>query len=179
MYVASLYSQRRHDDASSYPIGIILIVAITVLLALLVLLMFQIPPLAWNMEKEIPAIFTITAIKSVDELTGTMNYDSRVLLLHTGKSDFQNKNLKAGFLKNGQTVSCTIATLNGHDFISTSHNGIQWMGGSGCSGMTWSPGEQICIDFSDGTFHPGDKVQMDIIDKGSNVTISRHVYMYQ
>ena len=167
------------DDASSYPIGVILMVAITFLLALLVLLMLQIQPLAWNMEREIPVIFTITSIKSVDELTGHLNYDSRVLLLHTGKADVQNKNLKARFLKNGQTVSCTIATMNGHDFISTSLTGIQWMGGSGCSGATWSPGEQICIDFSDGTFHPGDRVQMDIIDKVTNVTISRHVYMYE
>ncbi len=91
-------------------------VAITFLLALLVLLMLQIQPLAWNMEKEIPVIFTITSIKSVDELTGHLNYDSRVLLLHTGKTDVQNKNLKARFLKNGQPVSCTIATMNGHDY---------------------------------------------------------------
>lgn len=154
-------------------------VAITFLLALLVLLMLQFQPLSWNMEKEIPVIFTITSIKSVDELTGYLNYDSRVLLLHTGKVDVQNKNLKARFLKNGQTVSCTIATMNGYDFISTSHTGVQWMGGSGCSGATWSPGEQICIDFSDGTFRPGDRVQMDIIDKVTNVTISRHVYMYE
>jgi hypothetical protein len=53
------------------------------------------------------------------------------------------------------------------------------MGGSGCSGATWSPGEQICIDFSDGTYHPGDSIQMDIIDKTKNVTISRHVYRYE
>jgi len=174
-----LYSHSRFDDASSYLIGVILLVAITCLLALIVLLLLQIQPFTLNMEKEIPVIFTITSIKSVDELSGHQNYDSRVLLLHSGKSDFQNKNLKAGFLKNGQPVSCTIATMNGHDFISTSHTGVQWMGGSGCSGATWSPGEQICIDFSDGTFHPGDKVQMDIIDKGSNMTISRHVYTYQ
>jgi hypothetical protein len=179
MYVASLYLQNIHDDASSYPIGVILLVAITFLLALLVLLMIQVQPFTWNMEREIPKIFTITSIKSVDEVTGHLNYDSRVLLLHTGKAEVQNKNLKARFLKNGQPVSCTIATMNGHDFISTSHTGVQWMGGSGCSGATWSPGEQICIDFSDGTFRPGDRVQMDIIDKVTNVTISRHVYMYE
>jgi hypothetical protein len=174
-----LYSQSRFDDGSSYQIGIILLVAITCLLALIVLLMLQIQPFTWNMEKEIPVIFTITSIKSIDELTGQQNYDSRVLLFHSGNEDIQNKNLKAKFLKNGQPVSCTIATMNGHDFISTSHYGVQWMGGSGCSGATWSPGEQICIDFSDGTFHPGDSVQMDIIDKGTNITISRHVYTYK
>ncbi len=173
-----MYSECRNDNATSGQIGVILLVAITILLALLILLMIQIPSFALNMEKEIPVIFAITGLENVDELTGQNNYDSRVLLLHTGREDYPNKNLKARFLKNGQPVLCTIATMNGHDFISTSHTGIQWMGGSGCSGETWSPGERICIDFSDGTFHPGDRVQMDIIDKGTNMTISRHIYMY-
>jgi hypothetical protein len=69
--------------------------------------MLQIQPFTWNMEKEIPVIFTITSIKSIDELTGQQNYDSRVLLFHSGNEDIQNKNLKAKFLKNGQPVSCT------------------------------------------------------------------------
>ena len=71
------------------------------------------------MEREIPVIFVITSLESVDELTGYMNYDSRVLRGHTGVADYQNKNLKAKFLKNAQPVTCTIATMNGHDFIDT------------------------------------------------------------
>ena len=167
---------RQEDEASSYPIAVILLVAITCLLALLILLMIRIPPISLNMEREIPVIFAIISMESVDELTGHLNYDSRVLIRHTGIEDYPNKNLKAKFFKNTQPVTCTIATLNGHDFISTAHTGIQWMGGSGCSGITWSPGEQICIDFSDGTFHPGDSIQMDIIDTVTNSTISRHFY---
>jgi hypothetical protein len=66
----------RNADASSYPVGIILLVAITFLLALLVLLMVQIQPFAWNMEKDIPAIFTITAIQGVDEITGHIDRKS-------------------------------------------------------------------------------------------------------
>lgn len=173
-----MYSGHRNADASSYPVGIILLVAITFLLALLVLLMVQVQPFAWNGEKEIPAIFIITAIQGVDEITGHMNYDSRLLLLHTGTADYQNRNLTARIVKNGEPVSCTIATMNGHDFISTSHNGVQWMGGSGCSGETWSPQEKICIDFSDGTFHPYDVVQIDVIDKVTDVIISRHAFRY-
>jgi hypothetical protein len=174
----SVNSGHRNTDASSYPVGIILLVAITFLLALLVLLMVQIQPFAWNMEKEIPEIFTITAIESVDEITGHLNYDSRVILLHTGTADYQNRNLKANFFKNGQPLPCTIVTMNGNDFISTVHNGVQWMGGSGCSEATWSPGERIRIDFSDGTFHPGDVVQIDVIDKVTDVIISRHAFRY-
>jgi len=177
LQLASLYSLIRNDDATSYPIGVILSVAITVMLALIVLLLLQVQPFTLNVEK-IPVIFTITSIESVDELTGHMNYDSRVLLLHTGKTDFQNKNLKAIFSKNGQLVPCVIATMNGNDFISTVHSGVQWMGGPGCSGALWSQGEPICIDFSDGTFHPGDNVQMDIVDKETNVIISRYEYRY-
>jgi hypothetical protein len=153
-------------------------VAITFLLALLVLLMVQIQPFAWNTEKEIPAIFTISAIKGVDEITGHMNYDSRMLLLHTGTAEYQNRNLKAKILKNGELLSCSITTMNGDDFISTSHYGVQWMGGSGCSGDYWSPNEQIRIDFSDGTFRPGDVVQIDVIDKVTDVIISRHAFRY-
>jgi hypothetical protein len=169
-------NNRQGDDASSYPIAVILMVAITCLLALLILLMIRIPPISLNMESEIPVIFAITSLESVDELTGHMSYDSRMLIRHTGIEDYPNKNLKAKFFKNTQPVTCSIATLNGHDFISTSHTGIQWMGGSGCSGVTFRPEEQICIDFSDGTFHPGDSIQMDIIDKETNSTISRHFY---
>jgi len=165
-------------DASSYPVGVILLVAITFLLALLVLLLVQFQPFALNMEREIPAIFKITSIQGVDEITGHMNYDSRLILLHTGTTVYQNRNLKAGVTKNGERVSCMISTMNGHDFISTSHTGIQWMGGSGCSGETWSPHEQIAIDFSDGTFHPGDLIQIDVIDKITNTTISMHVFKY-
>ena len=174
----SMNSGPVNADASSYPVGVILLVAITCLLALLVLLMVQFQPFTLNMEKEIPAIFTITSIRGVDEITGHMNYDSRLMLLHTGTADFQNRNLKAGIIKNGELVSCTISTMNGHDFISTSHTGVQWMGGSGCSGETWSPHEQIAIDFADGTFHPGDLVQIDIIDKVTNTTLSRHAFRY-
>ncbi len=167
----------RNDGAVSQPIGVILIVTITIVLALLVLLMMNFQLFATSPEEGIPEIFTITAIESSDEITGHLNFDSRVILLHTGASAFQNNNLKARFFKNGQPVSASIITMNGHDFISTSHFGVQWMGGSGCSGTTWSPGERICIDFSDGTFHPGERVQVDIIDKEKDLLISRHTYL--
>lgn len=154
-------------------------VAVTILLALLLLLMLSVQPFFWYMPKEIPVIFTITAIERTDEITGHLNFDSRVILLHTGEIVYQNRNLTAEFFKNGQPVSCRIITMNGHDFIDTAHFGVQWMGGSGCSGATWNPGERICIDFTDGTFHPGDKVQVDILDKNSEAIISQHIFRYE
>ena len=154
-------------------------VSVTFLLALLVLLMMTIQPFAWSMEKEIPEIFTITSIESVDEITGHLNFDSRVILLHSGEIAYQNRNLTAKFLRNGQPVSCAITTMNGHDFIDTVHWGVQWMGGMGCSGATWSPGAMIRIDFTDGTFHPGDRVQVDIFNKNGNEIISRYIFRYE
>jgi hypothetical protein len=174
-----VYSYCRKDNAASDSFGVILMVAVTILLALLILLMINIQPFAWNMENKIPEIFTITAVESVDEITGHLNFDSRVILLHTGQIAYQNRNLTARFFKNELPVSSSIITMNGHDFISTSHYSVQWMGGSGCSGETWNPGERICIDFADGTFHPGDRVQVDILDKNRNIVISRHTFRYE
>jgi hypothetical protein len=164
-----------NPDASSHSIATILMVAVTILLALLVLLLFHMPSLEYTTEM-VPAIFTITGIDTVDEITGLLNYDSRVMLIHTGTLNYENKNLKATFYKNGQLVNANIATMNGHDFISTAHVGVQWMGGSGCSGVTWAPVEQIVIDFTDGTYYPGDTVQVDIFDNSTGRIISRHIY---
>lgn len=162
-------------DGTSQTIGSILVVAITIVLALLVLLLFHIPALDYELTP-IPAIFTITNILHDDEITGVTNYDSRMIVLHTGTVSYENANLKANLFKNGQPVSCVIETLNGNDFISTVHLGVQWIGGAGCSGTMWAPGEMTAIDFTDGTFQPGDSVQIDIVDKNMNQIISRHVY---
>ena len=60
--------------------------------------------------------------------------------------------------------------------MSTVHLGVQWIGRAGCSGDTWLPGEIGVFDLTDGTFHPGDTVQLDIIDKTTDEIISRHIY---
>jgi hypothetical protein len=153
-------------------------VAVTILLALVVLLLINVQFLAWSMEKAIPEIFIITTVESRDEITGHLNFDSRVILLHTGGANYQNNNLKAKFFRNGYPLSSSIVTMNGYDFISTHHYGVQWMGGSGCSGATWNPGERICLDFTDGTFHHGDTIRVDIVDKKLDVIISRHEFLY-
>jgi hypothetical protein len=163
------------SDAISPAIGTILLVAITIILALFILLLFWIPPLTFDFSP-VPSIIVITTIQNTDEITNQLNYDSRVILLHRGTLTYPNKNLKAKFFKNGQLVNANIETMNGHDFISTSHVGVQYMGGSGCSGTTWEPGEKIVIDFTDGTFRPGDNVQVDITDIITGKTLSRHIY---
>jgi hypothetical protein len=92
--------------------------------------------------------------------------------------DYQNRKLRAVFYRDWVEIPAAIQTLNGNEFISTAHFGVQWIGGTGSAGQFWSPAERICIDFADGTFHPGESVRVDIIDKISNVEISRHTYQY-
>ena len=91
-------------DATPQTIGSILMVAITIVLALLVLLLFHIPSLDYDMSP-VPQILIITGIYDVDDITGLLNYDSRVLLVNSDTLDYTNGNLKAVFLKNGQPVS--------------------------------------------------------------------------
>ena len=165
------------DHASSHTVATILLVAITIILVALILLLclrfFPLPE--WKITT-IPAIFVITNVIHVDDYTGKLNYDSRLIIIHKGTISYKNSNLKATVYRNGKPLNCVISTMNGHDFISTAHFGVQWMGGAGCSGNTWTPGEMTAIDFTDGTFHPGDSVQLDIIEKSSNQILSRHVY---
>jgi len=143
--------------------------------AIVLALLLVLPSLAWD-NGEIPAIFKITSISHVDEKTGALNYDSRVIILHTGLAPFQNENLIAKFFKNEQPVPCKILTMHGEDFIPTHHFGIQTISGEGCKGTTWLPGERVALDFNDKTFHPGDLVTAEIYDTTTGKIISRHSY---
>jgi len=121
-------------------------------------------------EEEVPAIFKITSI------THGTKYESKVVLLHTGTVTYTNSNLMAKFYKNDQLLHADILTMHGEDFIPTQHHGVQTMGGAGCSGNTWLPGERIALDFSDRTFHPDDMVMAEIYDTTTGLIISRHSF---
>jgi hypothetical protein len=163
-----------HSPGVSPVVATLLLVALTLLLALLVLLLFSLP--SWEVGDP-PAIFVITGIDHHSDLAPyRFNYDSRVILVNTGAKSYENRLLKAIFYRNRVQMNAVITTLDGHEFISTRHYGIQWIGGSGCSGGTWTPGESTVIDFTDGTFRPGDLVQVDIVDTATQRTISRHRY---
>jgi hypothetical protein len=146
-------------------------VAITFLLALMI--SFMIP----NMEMfKQPSFLEIKKVYSSNE-AGILNYDSRVLLYHHGTERLENDRLMASFYRNDQKLNCRISTMNGHNFIPTVHVGIQTMAGSGCTGTWWEPGEQIMIDFSDGTFHPGDNIRFEVNQKPSGTLISSYNYV--
>jgi hypothetical protein len=40
----------------------------------------------------------------------------------------------------------------------------------------WYPDQQLYIDFSDGTFRPGDTIRIEIYDKKTGKIISRDTY---
>lgn len=164
-----------HDDATSPVTGLILNIGITIILAALVLLLFQMPNFALQ-DAAVPEIFKIDSIRHVDEY-GQLNYDSRMVLIHTGSVDYQNRNLMGKILKNAVPLNFGIATLNGYDYINYAHTqGVHIMGGQGCSGDLWTPGEMIYIEFSHGTFHPGESVTFEVFDNTTNHIISRHTY---
>ena len=168
-------SQYLNNEAVSQPVAVLLLVAITVILAALVLLLIHLPSFDLGMIAT-PSIFQILGVYHQDE-QGRINYDSRVILINNGKNPFENKNLKAEFFRNGKKIPVVIETMNGDLFISTHHQGVQTMGGLGCSGTTWLPQEKISIDFSDGTFHPGDRIRIEVIEKPSGKLVSSHAFL--
>jgi flagellin-like protein len=163
------------DNAVSHPVAILLLVAITVILAALVALLIQLPSFDTGMLIT-PSFLQILYVYHTDE-QGSLNYDSRIILINNGSDSLGNSNLSAEFFRNGTKIPATVETMNGDLFISTHHYGIQTMGGLGCSGSTWLPKEKIVLDFSDGTFHPGDSIQMNIFSKTSGTLISRHTFI--
>jgi len=159
------------DEGVSNPVGIILMVALTVLLAALIL--FSLFP---DLFDTVPSLIQITAVRHYDDQTGRLNYDSRVILIYSGKERLNNTCLHAVFYRNEQPLPAEISTLNGNQFINTIHTGVQWIGGEGCRDGGWCPNQMISIDLADQTFIPGDMVRLDVIEIPGNRIISRSRY---
>ena len=150
----------------------IILVAITVILASMVLLLFQMPSFVSRTQP--PPVFIISNVVHTDSQTGALDYDSRLVILHNGTKNYQNNNLSANVYRNGGDWSCYIETLNGEHFIPTHHYKIERISGSGCSGNLFTPGEQLVVNLKDGIFHPGDIARFDVIDTPSGAVISSH-----
>lgn len=157
------------DQASSPVTGVVLMIAITLILAILVLLlMVQMPSL---LDTSVPAIFKITKIKHQG---GAWNLDSYMVVMNTGTIGYMNKNLYAKTYRNGEELNCRIPTLNGYDFIHGSHHyDVQNLGSTG---ETWYPLATIYIDYEDRTFRPGDYVTFEVYDNTTKQIISRHSF---
>ncbi|MDK2890383.1 MAG: hypothetical protein PWR21_1015 [Methanoculleus sp.] len=148
-------------------------VAVTIILAALVLLMLlaMVPSWSWTEAPQPPIV--ITGIAHTSEETGQLTYASRVTLKNNGSTVYENDCLKAIFYKNGQNV-CIVQTLNGHLLISSHHYGVKFLEGEGCRTPYWNPGEEMTADLSDGTFYPGAEVTVEIVDKRDGKVVSKH-----
>jgi hypothetical protein len=160
------------DRAFSEVHAVLLLVAITCLLALLVLLFFKMPVMEWE-GPALPAVL----IESVDHVSDRspygLNYDSRMTLYHNGSARFENDRIKAVIYRNGERV-CIIPTLNGYRYIQSHHYGSERIEGDGCCTPYWNPHERIEIDITDGTLYPGVDVTVEIVDRDTNRILSTH-----
>lgn len=161
------------ETALSDTHGVFLMVAVTVILAaiLLLLLLSMFPAGSW-VEPPQPSII-ITDISHVSTGTGTLTYASRVTLKNNGSTIYENDCLRAVFYVNGYRA-CIVHTLNGHLLIPSHHYGVKTLSGEGCCTPFWNPGETMTADLTDGTFYPGAEVTLQVVDKRSGKVISKH-----
>lgn len=162
------------DDASSHPIGVILALAITIVLAALVLLLALQLPNLWY-DPTVPTVFEITKIRHTNT-NGVLDYDSYMVVKNSGSIAYNNRNLYAKTYRNGVPLPCDIPTMNGNDFLPTHHYGIQTLGGFGSHDFLWYPEATISIDYAQGTFHPEDIVQFEVYDRTTHQIISRDTW---
>ena len=168
-----MYSRSQSDRGTSVALGVIMLVAITFILAILVLLLFQMPNIDMEVHN-VPAIFKIISIRHTGP-NGENNFDSYMRVMNTATSGFKNKEIYAKTYRDGVLLNCAIPTLNGHDFADGSHHfDVKNLVGAG--GETWYPGALIGIDYENGMFHPGDMVTLEIFDKNTKQIISRHSF---
>ncbi|MCK9579527.1 MAG: hypothetical protein M0Q92_03630 [Methanoregula sp.] len=162
------------SSASSHATGIILMVVVTVIIAGLILAQFiQVPARLYY--DEVPTVFEITALYHA-ELDGKLNYKSYMVVKNSGKIAYDNRKLYAKTYRNGKLLPCIIRTMNGHDYVPSHHFGIQKMGGFGTEDFFWVPTATLYIDYSDGTFHPGDIIMFEVYDRTTNQIISRDTW---
>ncbi|PKL65019.1 MAG: hypothetical protein CVV32_05570 [Methanomicrobiales archaeon HGW-Methanomicrobiales-3] len=149
-------------------------IAVTIILAAIVLMqLIQVPSLYRN--PEVPTVFEITLLRHTNPY-GVLNYDSYMVVKNVGDRAYDNRKLYAKTYRNGELLPCFIPTLNGNDYIPTHHFGIQNMGGFGTHDFSWYPTATIFVDYSQGTFHPGDIVQFEVYDRDTNQIISRDTW---
>ena len=144
-------------------------------LAVLILLLCHIPNFALP-DTEAPAIFKITNIRHTNE-NGILNYDSYMVVINSGEITYNTQNLYAKTYRNGILLDSVITTMNGHDFISSHHFGIQYI--VGMTGQKWNSQQRIGIDFKDRTFHPDDVVIFEVYDITTDQIISRDTYPHK
>jgi hypothetical protein len=151
-----------------------MMIGITFIIAAIVLLQLtQLPTLYY--KSEVPTIFEITNIKHTNEY-GVLNYESYMVVKNIGNTAYDNRKLYAKTYRNGELLPCFIPYINFNKFIYVHPYGIKTIGGVGTDNYQWNPGATIFIDYSQGTFHPGDVVRFEVYDRDTNQIISRDTW---
>jgi hypothetical protein len=162
------------EHSTSEANGIVLLIAITIILAAIVLLLLIQFPAMWD-HAEVPTEFEISSLRHTN-LYGALNYESYMVLTNIGDTSWDNRKLYAKTYRNGVLLPCLIRTINGHDFIPLKPYGIDTMGGWGTHNYHWYPGMTIYVDYSQGTFHPGDVVKFEVYDRDTDRIISEDTW---
>ncbi len=158
------------DPADSNTTGHMLLIALAVLLGVILLAVCLAFLSGFFGEQSLaPSLFKVTSVIHTSP-SGTMNLASRIFIENTVMTDFKNRDLMAEFYRNGKELYAKIYTLHGEGFIPTQHIGVATMGGSGCRGEYFSPGEKIEINLKNGQYHPGDMVELRIYEKTEDTT---------
>ena len=116
-----------------------------------------------------PPLIQVTSVFHTTP-SGSMQDASRVTIQNTYTVEYKNRDLMAEFYKNHEKLYARIYTLHGEDFIPSHHFGVATIGGSGCRGDYFSPGEMIGIDLTDGYYTPGDLVELRIYQKSTDTS---------
>lgn len=151
-----------------------MMIAISIILAGLVLLLALQFHVA-GYDPGVPTIFEITSLRHTNQ-HGVLNYESYIVVTNIGDAAWDNRKLYAKTYRNGALLPCLIPAINFNKFIYLHPYGIKTIGGMGTNNYHWYPGGTIFVDYSDGTFHPGDVVQFEVYDRESNQLISRDTW---
>jgi hypothetical protein len=172
----------RNDHAAENPTGIILVVAITIVLAMMVLLMAMqlLPDLRY--DPTVPDIFQITDIKYTLSADG-VNYIGLVDIFNADSRNYRNRYIRVNTFVNDIPADCNIPTLNNELFISQAvHTGVSDLSGGGTWGgkdsplSVWPANSGISIQYKKGRLHPGNKVTLEFVDTTTGQLISRDTY---
>ena len=159
------------DPAISSVHGGMLMVAVVVILSILVLLIVMgMMGVFGGSNTLAPPLIQITVVNHTQH--GVMNLASRVTIENKHTVEYPNKDLQAEFLCNGKELLANIFTLHGPGFIPSHHFGVSTIGGPGCSGDYFSPGERILIDLKNGYYRPGDTVELRIYQRSGDTSVA-------
>lgn len=164
-----------NEGASSAIQGCLLLIAITFLLASLALLM--IPKLPDYSTDENPVIFEIVVMKYTK--TASWKYENKLIVKNSGTRAYDNRKLYAITYRNGERLPCKIPYINFQYYINNKPLGIQRIGGMGTDDLGWIPEAEIFIDYSQGTFRPGDTIRFEVYNRETNQMISSDTYPHK